>query len=78
MNNRIALWHQCRYGNHFGSWADENIQCPACGVTEEMPKPRYLYETDGKDERPAHIPIAKWDEPFGGNRWEAGQIGGRQ
>ena len=42
--NRIALWHQCRYGNHFGSWADENVPCPVCGITEEMPKVRYLYD----------------------------------
>ena len=44
----------------------------------EHPQVRYLYETDGKDERPAHIPIAQWDALYNGNQWEPKAIGGRQ
>jgi hypothetical protein len=43
MNNRIILWHECPVGNNFASYADENIQCPDCGVTEEMPRVRNIY-----------------------------------
>ena len=74
MRDRIPLWHQCVMGNHFGSYADQNIQCPACGVTEEMPKPRYIY--DDYDMPPTLINRDTYPDLV--NRWEPGQVGGRQ
>jgi hypothetical protein len=43
---RILLWHECRLGNNFASYADENIQCPDCGVTEVMPMVRNIYTAE--------------------------------
>jgi hypothetical protein len=44
--NRILLWHECRLGNNFGSYADQNVRCPDCGVTEVMPRVRNIYTAE--------------------------------
>jgi hypothetical protein len=43
---RIALWHNCPLGNHYGLWADEAEPCPDCGVTEVMPTLRNIYTAE--------------------------------
>jgi hypothetical protein len=44
--NRIALWHNCPLGNHYGLWADEACPCPDCGITEVMPRVRNIYTAE--------------------------------
>jgi hypothetical protein len=41
--SRILVWHECRLGNNFGSYADQNVRCPDCGITEVMPTVRNIY-----------------------------------